>query len=213
MPKRILVIAMLALASSACGCRPLGYFLYLIAPGESGQKQKAEFDALKGHSVAVVIFADVNTQYEYPAAQMELSALIAHELGRHVKDVRVIDTRKVIRYQHENIYWDSMPKTQLGEIFGADYILFVSLLQYTTREPGSMNLSRGIISAEVSVYDTSLAEHQSRVKYWPEISVAFPEDDPMGRLGANEQRIRERTEKLFVDKVVKKFYDHKVSKK
>ncbi len=206
--KKFFIIILLLLATTAGGCR---YMLYLFAPGAQDKKVEAEFDGFKGSSVAVVIYADVNIQYEYPTAQMELSMLIADQLRKHVENVQVVDPRKVIRYQQENIYWETMSKNRLGEIFDAEYILFVSLMQFTTREPGSINLSRGIISAEVSVYDTSLPEHRSRVKRWPEISVAFPADDPVGRLEANEQKIREHTEKLFVDKVAKKFYDHKVS--
>jgi len=209
---RKLLIPVLLLAVVTTGCEGVAYSLYLIAPPEPVKTVKAEFAGMAGHNVAIVIYADEKVQLEYPYARLRVASVIAAELRKHIKNITVIDPRRVIRYQHENIRWDEMDKTELGKRFGADYALYVTLVEYTTRERGMINLFRGSIVAEAAVYQTSLPERQARVWRVSEIRVLYPPEAPMGQPGEDDREIRYETERSFADKLVKKFYKHKAPK-
>ena len=211
MPRKHLLL--LVLAGLWCpGCQQLGYLLHLIAPEEPTQSVDPEYKELPGHNLAVLIYADTSVQCDYPSVRVELSMVLCKELREKVKNLRVVDYRRTIRYQDENIYWDAMDKTKLGKVFEADHLLLVSLTEFTTREPGSINLYRGRISAEASLYKMDLPERQSRVWRAEDIRVVYPPQDPTGELVENDLQLRYETERQFAEKLAQKFYKHKAPK-
>ncbi|MDY6913305.1 MAG: hypothetical protein SVT52_02450 [Planctomycetota bacterium] len=202
----------LALLASAGGCRQLGYLLYLVVPGSQTKTVEAAFDGLAGKTVVVIVFTDQEVQYEYPMARWELSSVIASELDKHVKGVKVVNPRRITRYQDEDIFWDTLSKKDLGRAFGADFVLYIAMLEFSTRELGSVNLYRGRITAECSVYDCSLPERQARVWSDEQIRVVYPENVPTGQLDRDDRKVRYQSQCLFADRLVKNFYKHKVPK-
>ena len=211
MPGRILWTLLLFLPPVG-GCNIVAYFLHLVAPPEPMKTVKADFDGLPGNSVAVVVYATDKVAYEYPYSRLHLAAAIGQELKAQVEKVTVIDPRRVAAYQEDNIYWDRQGKTELGRRFGADFVLFVAVMEYTMREPGSINLFRGRIVAEASLYKTSLPERRARVWRAADIRVTFPERAPAGRRGEDDRQLAYTTRKRFAAKLVKKFYDHEAPK-
>ncbi len=205
--KRLSWILLLLLAGSLGGCH---YIMYVLAPPMPPKKVPAEFKGLTGKRVAIVVYTDQNVQYEYPYARVDLSSVLAVELKKHVKKVTVVPPRRVVQYQDENIHWDSLDKTQLGRELGADSVLFVALDEYTMREPGSVNLYRGRITGQASVYETNRPEEEARVWCGDNFRALYPEYAPTGRLGQDDRKIRYETEKHFAAMVVKKFYKHEV---
>jgi hypothetical protein len=203
----------IALASAAvlCGCQPVGYLAYLVAPN-SKQKVSAEFDGIGGHTAAVVIYTDLAVQYDYPYARLSLSMAICSEIRKNVPDVRMVPTERVIAYQDSNINWQDMDRTDLGRALGADYLIYVPLDEYSTRELGSVNLFRGRIRGQAVVYDCTAAKGEARLWEADELSATFPENAPVGVIGQDDSRIRYETEKLFADTLAKKFYKHEVPK-
>jgi len=209
---------MLLAGPMLAGCRGVRYAAWLFA-STSEKEVEAEFDGLPGHSVAIVIFADQGVLYEYPHVQQRLTALIANELRENVtkkkglskpKKVTVIAPARVLKYQHENVNWDEMPRTKLGKVFGADYVLYVALVGYTMREPGTLNLYRGMVTAEASLYKTATEPTQeARVWQCNNLRVVFPEKGT-GRLADDLRIIRKETDSRFADMLVKKFYDYEV---
>ena len=194
------------------GCDLAGYMLYLGAPGDKTEKVPAEYKGLVGKTVAIVIFTDQEVQYEYPYARLNLSAALQAELKNHIKKVSVIDPRRVIKYQDENINWETLEKTKLGQVFGADAVLYVVLDEYRMREPGSVNLYRGQISGQATVFKTASPEREARVWHGDDFRVLYPLHAPTGQPGHDDSQIRYRTEKLFAGLLVKKFYKHEVPK-
>ncbi len=190
----------------------MGYLGYLLSPEPAKQTVEAEFNGLAGGRVAIMVFSDERVQYEYPYARLTLSAVVRAELTERIKDVTVIDPTRVCEYQDEHIDWDSMDKTVLAKDLGADYVLFVVLVEYSTREPGSVNLYRGRITAQVGLYQADLPEQSARVWRCDRLAVVYPLEDPVGLLGEDDRVIRGTVERMFADALVKKFYDHKVAR-
>jgi len=217
MAGRILILVLLA-AVALGGCDVARYTAYLFTP-TSEKEVEAEFDGLPGHSVAIVIFADQGVLYEHPSVQQRLSAMIANELRENVtekkglskaKKVTVIAPARVLKYQHENVNWDEMPRMKLGKVFGADYVLYIALVGYTMREPGSLSLYRGMVTAEASLYETAAESPQeARVWHCNDLRVVFPEKGA-GRLADDLRIIRKETDSRLADLLAKKFYDYEV---
>ncbi len=207
MTRKLLLVTLVMIPG---GCQGIAYLGQLLIPHPPPKTVKAEFDGLRNSNVAIVIHADPIVAYEYPAAQLELSLQIASQLREHVKGATVTDPRNVLRYQQENLYWSEMDRTKLGEALKGDYVLLVALIQYTMREPGSIGLYRGRIEAEVSLYDTSRDERSACVWRSPSIGVVFPPDTPTGQPAQSDRNIRYQVTAIFADKLVEKFYKHKI---
>lgn len=198
------------LLATAGGCNVLGYFGYLVAPAVQTKSVPAEYTGLAGKTVAVVIYADQQVQYEYPYSRLGLTSMLNAELKKHVKDAKVVDPRRIIKHQDENAHWDAGDKAALGKAFGADAVLYVIIDHYAMREPGSVGLFRGQISGQARVYDAALPESQALVWKCDQLGVVFPEHAPTGELGENDSKIRYETEKRFAEMVVNKFHKTEV---
>ncbi len=209
------VISLLPLVFFAGGCNILAYPFYLFAPREPKKTVEAEYDQLPGHSIAIVIYTDTKVMYEFPMAKLEMSAVIAKELKdkvRHGKKddevVTVIEPQRVIRYQDEHIHWHSLDRTAIGKAMKSDYVLYISIEEYSTREPGSISLLRGLIIGQASLYKVDMPEREARVWHSEDVSATYPEDG-QSIASDNEEQIRYETQKLFAEKLVKYFYKHK----
>ena len=118
-----------------------------------------------------------------------------------------------LQFQAQNLSWANLDRTEIGKHLGADYVLFVSLIEFSMREKGSADLYRGRIAAEVNLYKTSMPEYHASVWHSSDIRVTFPEGKTSIRVDRNDIRVRIETQRRFVDQVAKKFYKHKVPKK
>jgi len=218
MAGRILILVLLV-AVMLGGCDIAKYAVYIFTP-TSKEKVEAEFDGLPGHSVAIVIFADQGVLYEYPDVRQRLSALIAYELREKVvkkaglkkaQKVTVVAPARVLKYQHENINWDEMPRAKLGQVFEADYVLYIAIVGYTQHEPGTLSLYRGMITAEATLYETAAkSPAEARVWHDNDLRIVFPEKGA-GRLADDRRIIRKETDRRFADLLVKKFYKYEVT--
>lgn len=207
-----LLLAACTLAPATIGgCRGLRFLAYLFAPEAATKKVKPEYDKLPDSSVAVVVFADAKTQAEHRNIQLHLAAMVSQEIRERFQDedVTVISSRRVVKYQRENLFWEEMDRTKLGKDLGAGYVLFISLDEFSTLEPGSLQLYRGRMVASARLYKTSLPARDARVWGPSEFRVTYPAEAATGTVGESDQTIRDRTLRIFTDRLVKKFYEHK----
>jgi hypothetical protein len=188
------------------GCGRLSYFLL---PFGHTTTVPAEFEGLKDHSVAVVIFATPNTQYEYPWAVMNMSAMTSSQISQNVKGTTTVSPQIISAYQRKNLHWTEMDKTKLGKALKADYVLYISLVEFSTSEKGYLDTLRGTINAEISLYDSDKRENDARVWTCENIRVKFPKV-PVVRTAANEAGISSEILRRFSDELAKKFYTYKI---
>lgn len=203
-------LCLLVLTVGLAGCGQIAGAAYMFGIADQTRTAEAAFSGLNHTTVAVVIYADERVQYEYPGATMALSQVISAELRHNGEDIQTVSPLEIQTFQHENLGWEMMDKAELGEALGADHVLFVSLRDYGTREPGSMNIYRGHINGEATIYDA----HQppGAQELWREeyLEVAHPSQGTSAVLADNDYDIRYRTDKAFAQLLVKNFYDHEV---
>ncbi|GAG45428.1 unnamed protein product, partial [marine sediment metagenome] len=142
------------------GCSGARYGIWLFTDPDT-KKVKAQFEGLVGHSVAVVIYTDERVQLDYPNVRLTLGAQIVNQLRENIKKIRVVDPLAVARYQDENLYWDTQDKKKTANDLKVDYVLLVSLLEFSTRAAGQMNAYQGRIGAEAKLYSASKEEGQN----------------------------------------------------
>ena len=134
---------------------------------------------------------------------------MAQQLTDNVKGITVVPVDKVLQFQAENIYWDSMDKTALASQLGAGKLLYVTIIEFGTHQPGSEHLYQGHMIAEAAVYDAKSSEAQSRQWYGSDLTATYPKDAPIGNVGADDREIRYQTQKQFAQHLVEYFYNHK----
>jgi len=203
------VCGLLSASAFAGGCtsemgKLWAYYLF-------GGKQRgvpAEFEGLDGKKLAIVVYTDQRTRYDYPDLNLTLSAAIGGLIEKNVDGVTVVPSAEVVRFQDENIYWEDLTKPELGKALGADYLLFVPLEEFGTRLPDSAYLYRGRVTCQPSVYDVSKPARESRVHKFEKIRVLYPENEPPVLVTESDRQVRAETEKLFARRLAWKFYDH-----
>ncbi len=205
--RKIILWSCLLLTVIAGGCDIARYNAYVLFGG-SGEKVPAEFDGLADGKVAVVIYADQKTGYQHRYLQSELSLAIYQELKDKVDGIELIPSKDVLLYQAQNIHWDSLDRTELARVLGVDYVLLVAVLDFRTRQPGSQHLYQGFLQAEAGVWDASLPESNARLWYSSDLGSTWPQQPSMGRIDGDDRQIRYRTQKLFAEQLVRKFYEH-----
>jgi TolB-like protein len=214
--RKTLAILLLSAFPMMAGCNYITPLFVIFAPDEQNKTVDAEYKDhadLEKHSLAIVVYHSMRVQYEYPDAREWVTRAIAsrfeqEEVLKKIKGLHVVRPGVVLKYQQENVHWDDLDKTQLGKALGADYVLFVALSEFTTREPASIYQLQGLVTAEVALYKTDLPERDSRVFKSDDIRVINPKNTPGGTPGYNDTKIREDMIKEFAEKVVWKFYKH-----
>jgi len=191
------------------GC---GRLLYFFGPWGRTKTVPAEYSGLRNRSAAVVIFTDEKTQYQYPWVSLNLATMISSKLSRNVRGLTVVDPQKVSAYQRENLRWAEMDRAALGKALDADFVVYVSLVEFSTVEAGYVDLIRGRVNGEAKLYDSSKPEDKACV--WSSargITAAYPKT-PTVRTAGNEARVRSMILQLFSDKVARKFYSYKIDR-
>ncbi len=187
----------------AGGCRLLAVPFFAFGRDQT-KKIPAEYPYLDGKRVALVVWAEDFTQFEYPHVRLEVSEHVRIALESGVRDVNVVPNREVIDYQNREPRWEAEDPATLGKQLGAQRLIMIELTQYTTREPGSLHLYRGHMGANVKVYDTEYAN--SAPTYKTSLEVAYP-PDAISAYGTAEPAIRRGMMETFAVQLAGKFYE------
>jgi hypothetical protein len=184
--------------------------------GSETETVEAEYEGLEDTRLAVVVYPMSEAiLYNHPQADLELAFAITGALRRaqqegKLKDLRIIDPRRVAGYLQRDLQWEALPKDKLAERLGAKHLLLVTITEFSTREPGSLHLYRGRVSGEAALYQAGLEDERAMVWHTRDaIRVEHPKDRPVGNLGEDDTAVRRPTEALFALKLARKFYDHK----
>lgn len=189
------------------GCNWLDFPIFVLF-GKTHESVKAEYPHLKGKRVAIVVAGLPAIDFEYPYARMDLALSAANLIEQEVKNVRFVPQETIEQFQLENLDWISMPMSEIGKKFVVDRIVYIELMQFTTTEPESVNLVRGRVWSQVSVYETDSSLPNVSV-YESEIQIVYPEQGPLpmsdtARISTQRQIIAQ-----YALELSRKFYNHK----
>lgn len=211
---RLIVALLLGTAITLAGCNQLAWFGYFISPSSRYKTIDAEFEGLEDKKVAVVIVAHERLLYQYPDLREQLCAMINLELtnDEYDLDIEVVRSGRIVKYQNSNSDWQAMDRPAMAKAFGADYLLQVTLGDYSMTESGSTTLYRGYICARAEVFDAAKPAEEAMV--WSgEVEASYPPDGrPVTRMANAEDTFRTHTGRLFANELVKRFRTYKMKK-
>lgn len=203
-------IAAAMLAATAGGCTPIRWAAYAWAP-DMKEKVPAECKALYGQTVAVVVATNLAIDHENPGLPLDLSMKIGEELSRNVSKCQVVDAMKVVNFQAANFGWRDMPKDQLAERLGATHVLVVTVNAFSTVDPMTRELSRGMMEAEAVLYAGVRTGASPQI--WRAAGgfrMAYPSSRNTDTNFTMEgpEKVRMELVNRFSAELGKKFYDH-----
>lgn len=206
--KKLVLIfgALAAIFSSACNlATPLALFV------ETKKRVPPEFDKLPGTKVAVLVWAQPSTYFDYPHVRFELATYIGDKLNAEMaqknQPVAMIDPRDVEDFVQKTAGADIDPY-KVGRQFGADYVIYVELTEFQVRDPEQPQLLRGRIGGSISVHDAKNAAATLRRFELTPVQSIYPEDQPLVINATNTPLVREATYRKFAEQVARKFYEH-----
>lgn len=204
--------ALLLCLAALSGCELFGWVAQGIVDDSPKLTVEAEYYGLNDETVVVLVDADLETQYRYPSAQLEVCNALSRAIAANVPGARVINPQQAVEYQQRNIYWNTMTYRELAESFKVSRLVMVELVDYRSHEPGDRTMWRGQITAELCVAEAD-GPNPNDAEYANTVTAAYPPDQPIGVVNANELSIRKATLDLFTLAAAGKFYDHEEERK
>jgi hypothetical protein len=166
-----------------------------------------EFNRLPGQRVAVYLWAPPEVMWDYPKIRFDLAANISAYLQQNVEEIEMVEPLRVESHL-EQVRSTGLDAAEVGRHFNADYVIHVSLINFSIRDPGLAHFYRGRMSASVQVIDLTDEEGPEQVVPLREVGVVVPESGPVGFHNATPEQVRVATHEAFAIEVGKKFHEH-----
>lgn len=185
----------------------------LIFVGEHKKRILPEFDKLAGRRVAVLVWTEPATLFDYPYARLELATYLADKLQTETTQRQmgtdVVSPRDVEEFLQKTPGADVDPYA-VGRRFKADYVIFVEVVRFQIRDPQQPQFVQGQLEAGVSVHDMQADPGQTRRIELAPVTCTYPPDQPLLLSRVNAPVVREETYRVFAELVARKFYEYSV---
>lgn len=169
----------------------------------------AEYRGLDNQTVAVLVDADLNVQFQHPTLVLDVTTLVSNKLATNVPGITVIDAKQVVDFQNRNIYWNTTPYRSLAKRLGVTRLVMIDVVEFRLHERGNVNVFKGYLNAGLGVAEADGATPND-LTYSSSMAAAYPPSQRLGAVNADQRLIRLGTITLFCEGVSLKFYDHRV---
>jgi hypothetical protein len=193
------------------GCSVPGFVAQAVAGGESKVTVTAAYDGLANHSVAVLVSATDGIRAAHPTAVADTGRAVTSAIAAEVPGVHVVNPDQIARFLSDNPDWIVVPPGRLLERFGAERLVMVNLVQYSTHESGNRHLYLGRIAASVDVISADAPDLNNAVMR-AEVTATYPDNGGVGVLDANDQTIALGMRKAFAVRVARLFTDYETTR-
>lgn len=198
------IIAVVSLSLGLLGCNWLTPLAFVLP--EPKRTIEPEYAHLSG-SVTVLVWAPLETIYDYRHARLEVAAYVATELSENIRKLKCTEVDLVEDYIRSSSQFAFDP-VAVGKHFGTDRVIYLELLEFAFREFEAPDLLRGRIRASVVVYDISDPSVPAKRYELEPAQVVVPEDGPLIYNSTAAIGLRQMTYEEFAGVVAKKFYAH-----
>ncbi len=193
-----------------CSCRMLTPLVFV---GEQKRNVAPELDKLPNARVAVLVWTDPSTLFDYPHARFELASYIGSELFNKMAErklnTEVVDPRDVEDFIQKDLDARINPRA-VGKAFEAGYVVYIEVLRFQMRDAQHPQFLRGHIEASVSVHDIGADPDKLRRYELAPIACHYPDGAPITLTATNSPLVREMTYRKFAELVARKFYEHTI---
>lgn len=185
----------------------------LVFIGEHKKRVSPEFDRLARSRVAVLVWTDPATLFDYPHARFELAAYVgeklAGEMAKRSQSIELVDPREVEDYLQREIDAQVNPM-DVGHHFDVDYVIYLEIFQFQIRDPQTPELLRGRVDASVTVHDIRAVPARSARYELTPVRCTYPEHGQIILNATNAPLVRRSTYQKFAEQVSRKFYEYTV---
>lgn len=205
------VLALLVFGCFCGGCQFLGV---MAASNERFEEVDipAEYRGLDGKTVAVLIDAPYEVQYEYPLIVPTLTDLINLRIAAMLSDTtRVLLTREVLNYQADNVYWAAMDYRDLARDLQVERLVIIDLIEYRLLDSGNSYVWDGRCTGDVLVIEADGVDPSTPV-YTKRVYSVFPKASGVSRDSEPRSAIERGLMSDFMQRVVWLFHDHQRTK-
>ena len=182
----VLLAALLSLIVTGTGCQAVILLGYLIGGPPSidpdFEVQTKKSLAKKGVKVMVLCYAPRELKWDNEAVDYELAKAVAYRLNGH--KISVIDPDRIHAWLDQNDNWDT--PDEVGNVFDADFIVYIDMKEYGLYEENSSQLYRGRTEAILSVIEMDPrnkrdpeATRKGHQIYSKDISSRYPKSTPV----------------------------------
>lgn len=193
-----LLPAMLTMLLALSGCQVAGWVAHGLTPEEGPEVIEPEYQGLIGKTVAVMVAVDERSTS--PVAARRICEHVTSRLGSEVRDIRVVDSRQIVKFMRENPDWIATPYGDLVREMKVDRIVHIDVAQFTTHEAGNKELWQGSLIARVGIIEAD-AKDPHKFAYVTNQQVQYPSDQPIGMLRSNEETIQTGLLNAFTDRL------------
>lgn len=197
------------------GLLPLAVSCNLLTPlvfvAKHTKTVSPEFDKLPDNRVAILVWTDASTLFDYPHVRLELATYIADKLSMEMNQrklrTELVDPRDVEDYLQRNAGARIDPHA-VGQAFKADYVIYLEVNRFQIRDRDHPQFLQGQIAASVAVHDMHADSDQLRRYPLTPVTCFYPEGAPVLLTAVNSPLVREGVYRKFAEVVARKFYEH-----
>ncbi len=205
-----LAFVLLLASLATTGCNLLTPIIFV---GEQKKQVSSEFDKLADDNIAVLVWTDPATLFDYPHARFELAAYIGEKLSGELSQrglgTRVADSRDVEDFIQKNISAQIDPQA-VARKFDSDFVIYLEVTEFQFRDPHQPQFLQGKIGASVRVYDFRADPGRPVTFELTPVNAVHPEGTPALFRSTNAPFIRETTYRKFAEYVARKFYEYTI---
>jgi len=198
--KSAYLAALTLLVLSAGGCQVVMLTAGLLFKGTD---EDAEFNDLKGKTVAVVCRPAQSVQYTNPFASHELSAEVAALLKANVSKIKIINQQKVNDWVDKN---DADAEyADIGKGVKADMVVAIDLENFNLK--AGQTLFQGHSNVAVHVYDCQKTGEGKEVFHKSMPEIVYPRGMPVAT-DRKEGEFRHEYVVVIATQIARFFYAH-----
>ncbi len=181
--------------------------------GEHKKKISAEFDKLPNTRVAILVWTDQATLFDYPFARFELASYLVDKLGTEMRQrklsIDLVDPRDVEDLLQKDPAAQIDP-LKVGAHFQCDYVLYVEVLEFQIRDAQQPQFLQGRLQSSVAVFEVRARRAAGERFELAPVQCVYPPGQAILFSAANAPLVRESLYRLFAEQVARKFYEHTV---
>jgi hypothetical protein len=211
--RRQLILAAFALLPAlACGCNAVG-FLANTASGTG--TVDASYKGLAGQKVGIMVWADDGVMNDYHAIQLDTAKGLELKLQEaaksnvdELKNITWVPSEELLQYQQNHPETETDAAEEIAPRLGVTRLIYVEVESFQTRPTDSSELSRGAMTATLSVIE--VANGAGKIGYSERgVNVVAPKHcPPEGLPNLDDAVVYKATVDSFTSEVAKRFAQH-----
>jgi hypothetical protein len=157
--------------------------------------------------VAVLVDADLATQYQHPLLVEKITGGVSYRLQRDVPSVRMLPPNLCIQWQHGTAQWNAMPFGKVAELLQVDRIIYIEIFEFRLNPPGNAWLWEGVCVASIGIVERDGITPDSFIENMT-VRAEFPTVSSVPRQSARGEQIELALLSEFIKKTSWLFHRH-----